>query len=344
MKKPICFVAMAFGQDDTDVFYEKQILPTLKRIDVKPVIINRRQSNDDINYQIFEQLDKADFCIADLTYTRPSVYFEAGYAQKAIPVIYTVRKDHLEKGQPDDLRIHFDLQMKPIIAWKNVSDSTFSKRLETRIKATFLKEWLKKQKTDLKYQEDEKKFRELSGYERHNHLRYRTMLALRRLGYEETNWFVNKRLDSHNYTKSSIRKSVKKGYFNYMVGYREGEKKLYVASVQSFLSPTKRELTKLEDASTSIYALPTPVRKLLQDKKYQDVHMNVIILCMKSVSASRIESMLPEISTVKNSKHYNEMAVWGSNAINADFYFITGIKSLLRLDEELKELANTLDI
>jgi nucleoside 2-deoxyribosyltransferase len=119
MKRPICFVAMAFGRDDTDAFYEKQILPTLKRNGVRPVIINRRQSNDDINFQIFDQLDKADFCIADLTYTRPSVYFEAGYAQRSIPVIYTVR---------------------------SVSDLTFSNRLERRINATFLRKCKQVQK------------------------------------------------------------------------------------------------------------------------------------------------------------------------------------------------------
>ena len=59
------------------------------------MIINRREDNRDINHQIIEQLNACDFCITDLTYTRPSVYFEAGYAQRAVDVIYTVRSDHL---------------------------------------------------------------------------------------------------------------------------------------------------------------------------------------------------------------------------------------------------------
>ena len=106
-KKPVCFIAMAFGREDTDLFYENLILPTLKKYNVTPIIINRRVSNDDINIQIIEQLERADFCIADLTYTRPSVYFEAGFAQRSIPVIYTVRKDHLLEGQPEDLKSPF---------------------------------------------------------------------------------------------------------------------------------------------------------------------------------------------------------------------------------------------
>jgi len=94
-KSPVCFVAMAFGRDDTDAFYEKQLLPVLKMNGIKPVIVNRIESNDDLNLQIFSQLDKADFCIADLTYTHPSVYFETGYAQRTTPVIYTARRDIL---------------------------------------------------------------------------------------------------------------------------------------------------------------------------------------------------------------------------------------------------------
>ena len=89
---------MAFDHDDTDALFERGILPVLRRNGVSPVIINRRESNDDLNNQIVQELDSSDFCIADLTYTRPSVYFEAGYAQRSIPVIYTVRADHLGRN------------------------------------------------------------------------------------------------------------------------------------------------------------------------------------------------------------------------------------------------------
>ncbi len=58
----------------------------LRRNDVTPVIINRRQSNQDLNVQIINQIERCNFCIADLTYARQSVYFEAGYAQREVEV------------------------------------------------------------------------------------------------------------------------------------------------------------------------------------------------------------------------------------------------------------------
>jgi len=337
-KSPVCFIAMAFGRDDTDLFYEQQILPVLKRNGVKPIIINRHQSNDDLNLQIFGQLEKADFCIADLAYTRPSVYFEAGYAQRLIPVIYTVRKDHLSKGQPDDLRVHFDLQMKPIIDWISPNDSTFARRLEKRIKATFLGEWVKIQKISLKYENDEKKFQELPGFERHNYVRYNTILALRKLGYKESNWSANRLFDHNNYIKSEIRN----GFVNYAVGYKVDKRKLYVASVQSFLSPSKSELIRMEEVYTNIYFLPEPVLTLIREQKYKDIYINTIILSMNSLPASRIESILPDIVPIENSKRYYETVSWDSFAVFAEFHFLSGIKSLILLREQLKAVMSNL--
>ena len=96
-KKPTCFIAMAFDHQDTDQVYANLIQPVLKRNGVFPTIINRRQSNDDLNLQIIQQLENANFCIADLTYARPSVYFEAGFATGlGRPVVWLCRKNELE--------------------------------------------------------------------------------------------------------------------------------------------------------------------------------------------------------------------------------------------------------
>jgi hypothetical protein len=66
-QKPACFVAMVFGHQDRDEFYEKQILPVLQRNNAKPIIVNRYKCNDDLNLQIPEQIRASDFCIADST-------------------------------------------------------------------------------------------------------------------------------------------------------------------------------------------------------------------------------------------------------------------------------------
>jgi hypothetical protein len=83
-----------------------------------------------------ELLQEADFCIADLTYARPSVYFEAGFAGATKPVVYIARRDHFRARDNDpagNQRVHFDLQMKNIIPWGG-SSSEFRKKLSRRVK------------------------------------------------------------------------------------------------------------------------------------------------------------------------------------------------------------------
>ena len=133
-----CFVAMAVGRTDTDRIYDKHILPTLRAAGIKAIFMGRLEHNDDIDKRIILEIEKCDFAIADLTYARPSVYFEAGYAQgKVRPVIYTAQADHL-RGRHDDefgnFRVHFDLLMRNIIAWSSPKDSSFSRRLSKRIR------------------------------------------------------------------------------------------------------------------------------------------------------------------------------------------------------------------
>jgi len=136
-----CFIAMAFGREDTDKAYKKLIAPTLRHLKIIPVRVDRIEHLEDINNKIMAELKKCDFTLADLTYARPSVYFEAGYADREVPVIYTCKSDHLS-GRPNDpygnFRVHFDLRMKNIIPWSSPADSTFSKRLERRVRLAVL--------------------------------------------------------------------------------------------------------------------------------------------------------------------------------------------------------------
>lgn len=127
---------MALGHEDTDKVYDDLIVPTLKDMKVRPIRIDRIEYNDDIDDRIIAELQECDFVIADLTYARPSVYFEAGYAQREVPVIYISRKDHFSPKADDEFgnyRVHFDLQMKNIIPWSSPTDHNFSKRLKSRI-------------------------------------------------------------------------------------------------------------------------------------------------------------------------------------------------------------------
>jgi nucleoside 2-deoxyribosyltransferase len=129
-----CFVAMAFGRDDCDTLYEKHIHPILCSLGIDDIRVDRRQHKDDLNNYIIRMLTQSDFALVDLTYARPSVYYEAGYAERQIPVVYTARQDHLNRAQADDrLRVHFDLEMKKIVSWCDPDDPTFSKCLKDRV-------------------------------------------------------------------------------------------------------------------------------------------------------------------------------------------------------------------
>jgi nucleoside 2-deoxyribosyltransferase len=126
---------MAFGHADSDAVF-KEIERTLEEVDIRAVRVDRVEHNDDIDNRIIEEIERADLVLADLSYARPSVYFEAGFAQRCVPVIYTVRSDHFRPRVDDpngNLRVHFDLQMKNIIPWNTPKDEGFRKRLRARV-------------------------------------------------------------------------------------------------------------------------------------------------------------------------------------------------------------------
>ncbi len=184
-----CFVAMAFGNEDTDKFYDDLIVPVLKNMDAKPIRVDRIEHNDDIDDRIISELERCDFALADLTYARPSAYFEAGFAQgRKVPVIYTCRKDHLLPKADDkfgNFRVHFDLQMKNIIPWSSSSDSKFTKKLAKRITRVITPLLRDKETKEIERQESEK-FSDLSLHEKTMAILNICVLQIERAGYQGT--------------------------------------------------------------------------------------------------------------------------------------------------------------
>lgn len=123
MRKLKCFIASAFGKDDVNAIYDRVINPTLKKLNIQALRVDRVNHNDKIDRKIIELITACDFVIADLSYARPSVYYEAGFAEGlSKAVIYLARFDHTKQKEGDDegnLRIHFDLLTQNIILWKN---------------------------------------------------------------------------------------------------------------------------------------------------------------------------------------------------------------------------------
>ncbi len=133
-KRLQCFIAIRFGEKDTDIIYDKIATIVHDEFGFKPRRIDRIEHIENINQKIIAEMNEADIAVADLTYARPSVYYEAGYTHRKIPVIYTCRKDHL-RNKVDHQRVHFDVDRFNIIYWNGPNDETFEPNFESRLQS-----------------------------------------------------------------------------------------------------------------------------------------------------------------------------------------------------------------
>jgi nucleoside 2-deoxyribosyltransferase len=342
---------MAFDHSDTDRIYDQHIEPVLKRNNIIPIIINRREDNRDINNQIIGQLDNCDFCIADLSYTRPSVYYEAGYAQSQVEVIYTVRTDHLGIGQPEDRRVHFDLQMKPIIKWDNPSDKTFQSRLEKRLRNTVLKTWQQQYEKSLKTSAEQDKF---NSFPLANRLKiYRKNAINIAVRYNFKNWVLKKNPSFH-YGDHDFYKKVYKNpsrYSNYNVFFF-GEKKsdnnlklITITSIEKVLTDFFRYRARilLGRSSFDYYLLAKNEKDIKSLNKIEEHHL---ILSPNKIPESRIRSEMPNLYKDKESDRYYFDTSYNFGKEKKEFainrrvflYFPTGIDSESNVKRKLDNI------
>jgi hypothetical protein len=176
-----CFIASAFGRSDVDNNY-KIVRSVLKSFNITALRVDKLSFNDKIDQKILSLIKSCDFCIADLTYARPSVYYEAGRVHgMGKEVIFSCRSDHF-KGTEDDKKIHFDLITENVIGWKN-TPTAFEKSLRTRIKQVILpieRAKLAKKKID----EEQQAFARLSVNERIKIIREQLFKSVRKTKYK----------------------------------------------------------------------------------------------------------------------------------------------------------------
>lgn len=153
----LCFVAMWFA-DEMNNMYEKAIKPAIEYIEegeaeprFKAIRINNIEHTNDINDEIIANIRRSRFMVCDLTGYRGGVYFEAGFAYGlGMEVIYTCREDwakakteilydpeHKEVNVTRE-GVHFDLEHRPQIRWKQEKLDEFKKELTNRIKAVIV--------------------------------------------------------------------------------------------------------------------------------------------------------------------------------------------------------------
>lgn len=114
------FVAMWFGGDEkseemTKVFSEG-LQAAIEEAGYRATRADLVEHNDWIMDKVFGDIRRAPFLVADFTEHRNGVYLEAGFARGlGIPVIYTCRKDHLDKA-------HFDTAQFNHVVWSTAAE------------------------------------------------------------------------------------------------------------------------------------------------------------------------------------------------------------------------------
>ena len=123
---PQCFIAMCFNSVMKEA--RTSIVNAITDCGYIPVIIDIKEHNNQIVPEIFYEIKRSKFIVADLSKHRNGVYYEAGFAEALEKqVILTCKKDDFEQR-------HFDVAQKNTIVWENESD--LYTRLLNRIEST----------------------------------------------------------------------------------------------------------------------------------------------------------------------------------------------------------------
>jgi hypothetical protein len=113
ISKNYAFIAMAMDTNNPEL---EDVLEAIKdgaeRCNIKAERIDEVQTNERITDRTLESISKAEFVVVDLTYARPNVYYEAGYAQGAGKTPVYVAKAGTE--------LHFDVKDYPVIFYPNM--------------------------------------------------------------------------------------------------------------------------------------------------------------------------------------------------------------------------------
>lgn len=130
----LAFMAMKFGDTDTDDIYHSYFKPAVKKTGFDLKRLDERQPAGSIDDQLRLEIRQAKFLIADLTHGNNGAYWEAGFAEGlGKPVIYTCRKDVFDNG----LGTHFDTNHHLTVTWDPADIDKAVSLLKATIRATF---------------------------------------------------------------------------------------------------------------------------------------------------------------------------------------------------------------
>lgn len=327
-KKIKCFVAMAFGHTDCDLIYDRHILPVLRKLNVSPIRVDRKQHRDDLNNYIIRMLKESDIILADLTYARPSVYYEAGFAERFSPVIYTARADHLSRAQSDEqLRVHFDLEMKKIVAWRYPNDKTFSAHLKRRL--TYLLRPIIADNTEKEKEHLEKQnFSKLSITERCNIVDASISAALKKKKF----W-----LRSFAGIKYSLYRAVQPSIF--FIGAKLVRKTVILSIVFIADSITKKQIQTITWQQNSTMLIQKNEK---QNVTSYDVHY--YFCSLRKTPHTRLTSVFPYAKPDNKIGSYNfpqtKTSIGEKETVNRKMWLISPIESQKMAKQIATDIAN----
>jgi len=318
LKRISCFVACAFGKNDVDEIYKNAILPVLKSMEIKAYRVDQIEHNDDIDDKIIELILKCDICIADLTYSRPSVYYEAGYFKGlGKSVIFIARKDHFSPKTEDvygNFKIHFDLQMKNIIQWSSTKRvDTFKGKLLSRLKL-ISKPLLQRIEKERKQKKDQQDFLRLS--QKTKQLTIKTQL----LKFFKKRFWIHHRfnLSNDDYDKD-ISKFSSKSLNKF--------KKYIYSSIT--LSATKKYLKNNRIDAIRRFNL----------EHFKQVNHNQLFISIRKIPKSRLEDLYPEAAPIVEGK---VLEFSTKSSLKIRYLFISNIKSIEEFNKELEIICQEL--
>jgi nucleoside 2-deoxyribosyltransferase len=275
MRNICCFVACAFGKADVNAIYNNAIEPVLRSASIIARRVDLEEFNEDIDDKIIELIETSEICIADLTYARPSVYYEAGYFNGLNkPVIFTSRGDHFIQKDNDtegNRAIHFDLKMKNIIDWTSTKKvKTFKSKLASRIKHVTKPIRAEIEEKSIR----EKATREYSSYSQRRKLKTLSKVALQKVMANKAKTLD---YDTGGYTKPDTYISLRSGRTLYTLFFTSSATKEYLKYVSHD-------------------------RILMQNEKNIRgvTHSHIFITSLRNIPSSRIEDSYPDIYRISS--------------------------------------------
>jgi hypothetical protein len=311
-----------------------------------PVRVDRILHIDRIDAKIRSEIQKADIVVADLTYARPSVYWEAGFAERQVPVIYTCRSDHFKNNAEDkygNLQVHFDLRNANITTWSDTGSRAFQNRLRKML--LYVSRSLVNEKR-LSQQQNQVRasFGALSQTERVNLINQASVDILPRLGYR----IMPSRFGFEATKRGRI--------FADKVFWKHVDRTLLLIRVincrPSFTLDDLRESTEhweepwdiarfVDSAKLAYFLENHPTRKI------NSVRRILLLLSIGTIPNSRINRLLPHWRKNSSLPYY-----WSTNLISSfrnkdlptssELIVSSGIKSVPEYKEEVIQILNLL--